>query len=94
MSNKNRKHLQFHHSAETREGRVERAVAIMCDPQGFMQEKWQFLKGKGMSDAEILEALNIASNGEVLRATGLVEPGVAGEPEAKGNSGRLLLRRR
>jgi len=68
MSNKNAQHLQFKHSVKTTEGRIERAVAIMRDPGGFVHEKWQFLKDKGMSDTEILEALQIASDGELLRA--------------------------
>ena len=62
---------KFKNPADTREGRIERAVAIMRDPRGFMQDKWQFLQGKGMSDTEILEALNIASDGELLRAAGI-----------------------
>jgi hypothetical protein len=36
-----------------------------------VQDKWGFLRSKGLSDTEILEALNIASGGEVLRAAGL-----------------------
>ena len=43
----------------------------MRDPRGFIQDKWLFLRGKGMSDTEILEALNIASGGEVLRTAGI-----------------------
>ena len=58
---------KFSHPAETRDGKLERAVVIMRDPRGFIQDKWLFLRGKGMSDTEILEALNIASGGEVLR---------------------------
>jgi hypothetical protein len=71
MSNIKQQTPQFKHSVETREGKIERAVAIMRDPRGFMQDKWQFLRGKGMSDTEILEALNIASDGELLRAAGI-----------------------
>jgi hypothetical protein len=61
----------FKHPSETKEGRLERAVAVLRDPHGFVQDKWQFLQGKGMSDTEILEALNIASDGELLRAAGI-----------------------
>ncbi len=62
---------KFQHSPDTREGKIERAVAVMRDPRGFMQDKWQFLRDKGMSDTEILEALNIAGDGELLRAAGI-----------------------
>jgi hypothetical protein len=36
-----------------------------------VQQKWEFLRQKGMSDDEILQALNTASGGEVIRAAGL-----------------------
>ena len=62
---------RFHHPADTRAGRHERAVAVFLDPHGFVQQKWDFLRQKGMSDNEILEALNTATGGEVIRAAGL-----------------------
>ena len=62
---------RFQHPAETHAGKQERAVAVFLDPQGFVQEKWEFLRQKGMSDNEILEALNTATGGEVIRAAGL-----------------------
>jgi hypothetical protein len=71
VSTTNQQTPHFEHSVETREGRIERAVAIIRDPRGFIQDKWQFLRGKGMSDTEILEALNIAGDGELLRAAGI-----------------------
>jgi len=71
MIKKNPPIPKFKHSTETREGRIERAVAVMRDKRGFVHDKWQFLRGKGMSDTEILEALNIAGDGELLRAAGI-----------------------
>jgi hypothetical protein len=62
---------RFRHPLDTPEGRQERAVAIFLDPHGFVQHKWEFLRQKGMTDDEILEALNRASGGEVVRAAGL-----------------------
>lgn len=62
---------RFHHSADTPAGKQERAVAVLLDPHGFVQQKWDFLRHKGMSDNEILEALNTASGGELLHAAGL-----------------------
>jgi len=63
--------LCFRHPADTPAGRQERAVAVLLDPHGFVQQKWEFLRQKGMSDDEILEALNTATGGEVVRAAGL-----------------------
>lgn len=68
---------QFKHSADTPEGRHERAVAVLLDPHGFVHQKWEFLRQKGMSDNEILEALNAATNGELIRAAGFDWPGKA-----------------
>jgi hypothetical protein len=62
---------RFQHPAETPAGKQERAVAVFLDPHGFMQQKWEFLRQKGMSDNEILEALNTATDGEVIRAAGI-----------------------
>lgn len=62
---------EFKHPETTYEGRIERAVAILNSPHGFMADKQAFLKSKGLTDTEFLEALNIASNGELLRAAGL-----------------------
>ncbi|MCL4178849.1 MAG: hypothetical protein KJ072_14045 [Verrucomicrobia bacterium] len=61
----------FRHPADTPSGKQERAVAVFLDPHGFVQQKWEFLRQKGMSDNEILEALNTATGGEVVRAAGL-----------------------
>jgi hypothetical protein len=58
----------FKHPAGTPAGRRERAVAVFLDPQGFMHQKWEFLRQKEMSDTEILDALNEATGGEVIRA--------------------------
>jgi hypothetical protein len=62
---------KFKHPPETKEGRRERAVAVLRDPHGFVQDKWLFLRSKGLSDTEILEALNTASGGKLLRAAGI-----------------------
>ena len=67
----NRQKPTFKHPATTHEGRIERAVAVINDPRGFMADKQAFLKAKGVTDTEFLEALNIASNGELLRAAGI-----------------------
>jgi hypothetical protein len=61
----------FNYPSETKAGRLERAVAVLRDPQGFVQDKWLFLRSKGLSDTEILEALNVASDGQLLRAAGI-----------------------
>jgi len=71
MKNEKPKTPQFKHPATTPEGRRERAVAVFHDPHGFVQQKWEFLREKGMSDNEILEALNQATGGEVIRAAGI-----------------------
>ena len=65
---------QFRHQVTTPEGRRERAVAVLLEPHGFVHQKWEFLREKGMSDNEILEALNEATGGEVIRAAGLDWP--------------------
>jgi hypothetical protein len=44
---------------------------VFLDPHGLVQQKWQFLRQKGMSNDQILEALNTATGGEVVRAAGL-----------------------
>lgn len=61
---------QFKHPNTTKEGRIERAVAVLNAPGGFVQDKQAFLKSKGVSDSEFLEALNIATSGELLWAAG------------------------
>ncbi len=71
---KQKRHIptpRFQHPPYTPAGNQERAVAVFLDPHGFVQQKWEFLREKGMSDNEILEALNTASGGEVIRAAGL-----------------------
>lgn len=62
---------EFKHPSDSYEGKIERAVFVFKDPRGFMADKTLFLKSKGLTDTEILEALNIASNGELLRAAGI-----------------------
>jgi hypothetical protein len=62
---------RFNHPADTPADKHERAVAVFLDPHGFVQQKWDFLRQKGMSDNEIMEALNTATGGEVIRAAGL-----------------------
>jgi hypothetical protein len=71
MKKEKLKTSHFKNPVTTPEGRRERAVAILRDPHGFVQQKWEFLREKWMSDNEILEALNEATGGEVLRAAGL-----------------------
>jgi len=65
---------QFNHPVTTPAGRRERAVAVFLDRHGFVHQKWEFLREKGMSDNEILEALNEATDGEVIRAAGIDWP--------------------
>ena len=62
---------QFNHAPTTYEGKIERAVGVFNDPHGFMADKMVFLKSKGLTDTELLEALNIATSGELLLAAGL-----------------------
>lgn len=62
---------EFKNSPATYEGKLERAVFIFNDPNGFMADKMAFLKSKGLTDTEILEALNIATSGELLRSVGI-----------------------
>ena len=71
MRNQQSAKPHFRHPADTHAGRRERAVAVFLDANGFMHQKWEFLRQKGMSDDEILEALNSATGGEVLRAAGM-----------------------
>ena len=68
----------FKYPPETKEGRLERAVAVLRDPHGFVQDKWLFLRSKGLLDTEILEALNVASDGELLRAAGIDQQTLSG----------------
>ena len=62
---------EFKHPPTTYDGKIERAVFIFNDSPGFMADKMAFLKSKGLSDTEILEALNSATNGELLRSAGI-----------------------
>ena len=70
MKNEGPEKPKFKHPVTTPEGRRERAVAVLLDPHGFVHQKWEFLRQKGMSDTEILDSLDEATNGEVLRAAG------------------------
>ncbi len=45
---------------------IERAVNVFNAPKGTVQQKISFMQNKGMDQTDILEALNIASNGELL----------------------------
>ena len=62
---------RFKHDNSTREGRIERAVAILKDGEkrGLpVAVALGFLADKGCSDDELTEALNEASGGELVRA--------------------------
>ena len=74
MKNQKAKKPQFKHPVTTPEGRRERAVAVLLDLHGFVHQKWEFLREKGMCDDEILGALNQATDGEVIRAAGIDWP--------------------
>ena len=60
---------KFKHPTQLTRG--ERAVAILNAPVGLVAHKQIFLKAKGVTDSEFTEALDIASNGKLLRAAGL-----------------------
>ena len=49
---------------------IEKAVKFLSDTRvkGTVQMKMAFLKHKGLSDDEVIEALNIASGGAVVAA--------------------------
>jgi len=51
-----------------REEFIVKAVRVLKAPGGTVQAKISFLKHKGMTDAEITEALNRATNGEIVRS--------------------------
>ena len=61
----------FKHGSETKEGRLERAMAVLKSPHGLVAQKIQFLQSKGMDMTEILEVLNKAGNGALLEAVGI-----------------------
>jgi len=65
------KRPNFKYPTETKEGRLERAVAVLHDPGGPVAWKVEFLRLKGLSGLEIMEALNIASGGELSRTAEL-----------------------
>lgn len=65
------KRPEFKHPPTSYEGKIERAVFILKDTHGFMAERVAFLKSKGLTDTEILEAINIASNGLLLQSAGM-----------------------
>ncbi len=62
---------EFKYPPTAYEGKIERAVFVFNDSHGFMADKMAFLKAKGLSDTELLEALNIATAGELLRSVGI-----------------------
>jgi hypothetical protein len=74
MKKEKQKKPHFKYAPNTPAGNRERAVAVFLDPHGFVHEKWEFLRQKGMSDNEILGALNEATDGEVIRAAGIEWP--------------------
>ena len=62
----------FRHPLSTKEGRHERAVWTFLNAQedGVQASVVVvFLKKKGMSDSEIMEALNEASSGVLIQST-------------------------
>ena len=61
----------FKYALNTKEGRIERALAIFTDPNGTVNQKMAFLVSKGMPSNEITEALNLAGNGALLEAVGV-----------------------
>lgn len=67
---RNSQRPNFKHPPETTEGRLEHAVAVLREPGDLVAHKLEFLRSKGLSGSEIMEALNTASDGEVLRAAG------------------------
>ena len=63
------KDKRWQHSASTSKGRVERAVAILREGEqrGLMvASTMHYLRSK-VSETELIEALNIASGGELVR---------------------------
>jgi len=61
----------FKHPLNTREGRIERAVAIFQDANGTINQKVAYLVQKGMQANEITSALNEAGDGALLEAAGI-----------------------
>jgi hypothetical protein len=61
----------FKYAINTKQGRIERTIAILQDPNGTVNQKMAFLVSKGMSSEEITEALNTAGNGALLEAPGV-----------------------
>lgn len=61
----------FKYAINTKQGRIERAIAILQDPNGTVNQKMAFLVSKGMPSEEITEALNTAGNGALLEAAGV-----------------------
>ena len=62
---------RFNYRLETKEGPLERALAVLHDPRGLLAWKAEFLRSKGLSGPEIMQALNTASGGELSGAAGL-----------------------
>lgn len=52
----------------TREEMLRRAVAVLNAPKGTVNAKVCFLTARGCDGTLIMEALNIASGGEVVRS--------------------------
>lgn len=57
----------------TSEERVRRAVKVLQTPKGLVSHRIEFLKLKGCTTTEIMEALNQATDGELVR-TALGDP--------------------
>jgi hypothetical protein len=64
---KTKTHTKPHVETLTSEERVRRAMKVLMAPEGLVADKMQFLKLKGCSDAEVMEALNQATGGELVR---------------------------
>ena len=62
------KDRQWENPANTRAGRVERAVAVFQDGQrrGLMVSAAMAYLADKVSESELMEALNIASGGELI----------------------------
>lgn len=61
----------FRHPDTTREGRIERAVWTLLEGERLkvpVASSMSFLQKKGCSAAEVLEALNTASDGALVRS--------------------------
>lgn len=51
----------------TRQEKIEKAVKVLLAPKGSVNQKCAFLQSKGLDGGEIAEALNAASDNELIR---------------------------